>query len=384
MKTRFYLKALAVAVGATCFTVMSSSSTRAAVFYEPTGNEVGYTLDTATNLFADLGTVDKTVDRIVGRMGFTPDLFKINIVDPIRFLATTESSLSDHPDTQLWLFDSNGRGLFANDDINPNDVRYVSGSRRSSVRISPRFGTGTLKPGIYYLGISPYNVDPIAADGFIFPDDPAQRRKLYEPDQVLSTSPLAGWRKRAETTYPIYSYTIVLKGVEFLPNSPTPTPSPAPSATPTPVPTATRSPAPVTGTPSPSPTPVPVPTSTSTPSPAPVTGTPSPSPTPVPVPTSTPTPSPVPDPSSTPTPTPTPTPIPVPTPTPIPSSTPAPTPAPTSTPIPTPVPVPIPVPTSGPGSSPTPDPVSVPEPSSILGLLGSSVWGLAAIKRRKR
>jgi hypothetical protein len=354
--SKFYLKALAVALGATCFTLPSNDAAHAAVFYETKENEVGYSLTTATSLVPELGNVDRTVDRIEGRMGATPDLYRIYVPDPVRFVATTESPLTAHPDTQLWLFDSNGRGLFASDNTNQNDIRYSSSSKGSTIRISPRFGTGVLNAGIYYLGISPYNIDPISVDGDIFPDEPTQRRKLYTPDDVLSSSPISGWRKRPDTPpLTIFSYTIVLRGVEFLPQTPTPSPNSSPSPTPLPIPT-------------------PIPTSTGRPAP----GTGSPSPIPVPSPTLAPTP--------TPTPTSTPTPAPTSTPTSSPSSTPTPTPTFTPTPSPgsTPTPTPTFTPTPSPSTGGKPDSVSVPEPSSILALIGLAALGWASRSQRKR
>ena len=100
---------------------------------------------------------------------------------------------------------------------------------------------------------------------------------------------------------------------------------------------------------------------------APPPPTPSPTPTPEPTPTPTPTPEPTPEPTPTPTPEPpTPSPSVAPTPTPEPSVSPTPEPTPTPSPEVTNEPTPEPTPTPEPSVAPTPDPSPVPtEPPFI-------------------
>ena len=64
-------------------------------------------------------------------------------------------------DTQLFLFDANGLGVYSNDDA-PCGVR--SSRLPSNHRFSP---TG---PGEYYLALSSFNNDPQSDAGEIFPD----------------------------------------------------------------------------------------------------------------------------------------------------------------------------------------------------------------------
>lgn len=78
------------------------------------------------------------------------DMYAICIPDPVAFSATTTGGATW--DTQLWLFDANGRGVTFNDD-NP------AGGLQS--RITGAFIPG---PGTYYLAISRYNRDALNCD----------------------------------------------------------------------------------------------------------------------------------------------------------------------------------------------------------------------------
>ena len=83
-------------------------------------------------------------------------------------------------DTQLFLFDSQGLGIYSNDDA----AFGVRGSRLPAHhRFSP---TG---PGVYFLAISSFNNDPQSVDGEIFPD--MFSRSLY-PDVVVDAAGVGG------------------------------------------------------------------------------------------------------------------------------------------------------------------------------------------------
>ncbi len=90
------------------------------------------------------------------------DLFRIFIDGGGSFSATTVGGAAF--DTQLFLFDSNGRGVYTNDDTaNP------SSSQSTLPANNPLTPT---QPGFYYLGISGFNYDPVSANGEIFPATP--------------------------------------------------------------------------------------------------------------------------------------------------------------------------------------------------------------------
>jgi hypothetical protein len=79
------------------------------------------------------------------------DMFAIQIDNPAAFSATTIGGATF--DTQLWLFDSNGKGVVANDD---------SGGLQS--RIDNTAGCIT-QPGVYYLAISRYARNAAGCEG---------------------------------------------------------------------------------------------------------------------------------------------------------------------------------------------------------------------------
>jgi hypothetical protein len=144
--------------------------------------------------------------------GFTDasdaDLYRICLADGASFSATSvayaANSVGVQPvtlDTQMFLFDSQGYGVYANDDWN--------GSRGSKLpaqhRFSPRAG------GEYFLAISEYNRDPQSAQGEIFQDDFS---RLMFPDGVLyangfgAAEPLSSWNGRAPGAPGTYTITV--------------------------------------------------------------------------------------------------------------------------------------------------------------------------------
>lgn len=357
---------LAIAM-APCLTLALSHEATAAIFHESEKGDAGSLLGNAMRVNTQSG--DTPLNGIVGTLGNQADVYQIYIDHSREFLATTEHRNNPFDfNTQLFLFNQNGYGLYANDDTSIADPSHNPTSTRSTIRVA----TGGLSySGIYYLAISNFNLDPIwTPNQFIFPQT---RRALFGPGNAAQ-APLSGWQISASSALlPLRAYTIALQGARYvpalspIPNQPAVTPpqaTPAPSPSPSPV--VSASPVPV---PAPAPVPAPVPT------PAPVV-TQAPAPAPVPVPTPTPTPASASTPDVTPTPSPAPTPAP--------SS--APTPASTSTPDVTPtlsVTV-TPIATPSPSSAPTSAPVSVPEPSLALGMLVVAVGSRFAKRTQRR
>ncbi len=100
-------------------------------------------------------------------------------------------------DSQVFLFDSTGKGLVFNDDTDGINAL-------SSLTYTPTV-TGT-----YYLGISAYDIDPKNASGeYIFPDSP-----FTGTVAATSTSPLTSWDTAGTTDYG--SYTISLTGAQVI------------------------------------------------------------------------------------------------------------------------------------------------------------------------
>jgi hypothetical protein len=133
----------------------------------------------------DLGS--GAVTSILGSFpgGGDVDMYRVCLTDGASFSATTVGATS--LDTQLFLLDANGFGVYSNDDA----AIGVRGSRLpSNHRFSPT------APGVYFIGLSSFNNDPQSEAGEIFPD--LFSSNLY-PDLVVDASgvgadePIVGW-----------------------------------------------------------------------------------------------------------------------------------------------------------------------------------------------
>lgn len=98
------------------------------------------------------GPLTKIKGKLTG--SYDADMYKIYIVDPASFSAYATGD----SDTQLFLFDESGMGIYADDDGGSGlDAYLPSGNTYSPT------STGT-----YYLGISFWNRDPESPDGNYF------------------------------------------------------------------------------------------------------------------------------------------------------------------------------------------------------------------------
>ncbi len=137
------------------------------------------------------------------------DMYRIHIPVPALFAATTVGTGGTLVDTQLFLFDLTGLGVYANDD--------VPGSPRS--RLPAGHPLGPQVAGDYFLAISGSGRNPVSADGLIFPTAP--KTGVLGPTGPGAASAISGWtgfhRQRG-------TYTINLTGAEF---AAAPVPEPA-------------------------------------------------------------------------------------------------------------------------------------------------------------
>lgn len=111
------------------------------VVYVNNDDFTGELLSSATDVTAG------TTQLMVSLSANKTQLLRIEICDPANFQVTTSSQIAT--DTQLFLFDSNGRGVVMNDD------HPVLGGPYS--RLTNAFVT---QPGTYYLAVGAYNRDP--------------------------------------------------------------------------------------------------------------------------------------------------------------------------------------------------------------------------------
>lgn len=187
---------------------LSSGQAQAVTFTER--NDAGESIDTAQIISG--GTLPLT--SISGKLSGDADLFQIFLTGGQTFSATTinldtliglpTDDLLGSPsdllaDPQLFLFDSFGKGIYANDD--------------SSTSLQPILSSDGFSPtesGIYYLAISSSGYNPISAEGRIFPNDPS--------DGVFGATTVDGEKSKLTgfdgTSTTSGRYTIELTGVQ--------------------------------------------------------------------------------------------------------------------------------------------------------------------------
>ncbi|HYE62790.1 MAG TPA: DVUA0089 family protein [Phycisphaerales bacterium] len=131
------------------------------------------------------------------------DIYKICITDAANFSADTFLSLQ--MDTQLYLFDANGRGVTLNDDI----VESVQSRITSSV-------VAALGNGEYYIAVTPSSCRPQDASGQNLWGDTASGERLA--DGPGAANPLAQWESFVvnDNTW----YILRLTGASFCENGP--------------------------------------------------------------------------------------------------------------------------------------------------------------------
>jgi hypothetical protein len=121
------------------------------------------------------------------------DMYKVCLSGGQTFSATTVGGASF--DTQLFLFDANGHGVYGND-----DTEGLASTLPSGHALTPAAA------GTYYLAISSYNREPVSAGGAIFHQSSSG---IVEPTGPGGGSPISGWIGGFSQG----SYTITLTGV---------------------------------------------------------------------------------------------------------------------------------------------------------------------------
>ena len=194
------------ALGAVIAFATTTGSAQAAYYIEGTGGtgDAGELLGTFQNT-----TGVGAFQGIIGRLALNPahvDLYRIYATGGA-FLASTNGGASF--DTQLFLFDSTGMGVIGNDDITGSNLQSS-------------FST-TLTAGIYYIGISAFNNDPLSSGGLIFTNNFPGVQTPTGPGAAFA---LSGWTGGSAGTGFGGEYTINIRGGDFG-DSVNPTPAPA-------------------------------------------------------------------------------------------------------------------------------------------------------------
>ena len=130
------------------------------------------------------------------------DLYQVFIVRPDNLDISTVDGTS--ADTQLFLFDIDGNGVVHNDD-------NVVPGRGLQSRITNQFVSVS---GIYYIGVTQYNNDPLSPDDdLIWNNTPFRSERT--PDGPGAPGPLNSWT--VSNIGSANTYVIEMSGVEFVP-----------------------------------------------------------------------------------------------------------------------------------------------------------------------
>lgn len=200
-------KIVQMAVIPVLMAALSPNPVQAANFIE--NNDAGELVSTAQSFPG----ASQSINTIAGVLSSDADLYRIFIPTVENFAATTISAETFQdplpadllPDPQLFLFDSNGLGICANDNLfGPLEATLPEG--RCSL----------VEPGFYYLGISSFDYDPISSNGDIFPGRGVPSEAVVGPTGTGGDSPLIGFTGTSQFSG---RYTISLFGTQTGPQS---------------------------------------------------------------------------------------------------------------------------------------------------------------------
>lgn len=140
------------------------------------------------------------------------DMYRIFIEVGATFSATTVGTGGTQLDSQLFLFNSAGFGVYANDDTAVGQLRSTLTAGDPN---SPNVNLTT-----YYLVITGFNLNPVSSGGLIFPDTFAG---VFGPTGPGGGSPIIGYSGINQASG-MGTYTINLNGAFFA--DPVPVPEP--------------------------------------------------------------------------------------------------------------------------------------------------------------
>jgi hypothetical protein len=165
---------------------------------------------TGYNVTEITGSIPDTTDPLLG-----VNMFKIDITDYQDFSAITIGSPFGITDTELFLFDSTGRGVYANDDIDGgNTLSCLPSAVSNPCESSLPTGVGPASDGFYYLAITRSSNMPLSATGEIFTI--FNSTDVVGPDLTMGgNDPITDWDGGAFTSADtdLTDYDIKLTGV---------------------------------------------------------------------------------------------------------------------------------------------------------------------------
>jgi hypothetical protein len=155
------------------------------------------------------GSIPDTTDPLLG-----VNMFAIDIGNFASFSAITLGSPFGITDTELYLFDSTGRGVYANDDIDGgNTLSCLPSLIDNPCSSALPSGVGPAADGLYYLAITRSSNMPLSSSGEIFTI--FNSTDVVGPDPTAGgNDPITGWDGGAFTSADtdLVDYDIVLTG----------------------------------------------------------------------------------------------------------------------------------------------------------------------------
>ena len=136
---------------------------------------------------------------ISGTISEDADMYQIYISDALGFSAQVTAT---NFDTQLFLFDASGMGVYANDD---------NGAILEPSLLPAGHPLGPTSAGTYYLAISAWDYDAYSSGGLIFPSGPFT--EVVGPTEPGGGSPISSWSGLSFITG---DYSIALTGAEHV------------------------------------------------------------------------------------------------------------------------------------------------------------------------
>ncbi len=186
----------------------------------------GQTWDESTNGGGDAGSLltgsqDLTGSQyalITGSLsaGGDVDLYKISILDPSNFSATTVKASyagGDLQDSWLFLFDSSGNAVYSNDESPVGDPGFNSLLAKPTNTAYNPAGLGPVFAGTYYVAVGSYEEQATNVAAINLFEDPRDFSSMWQRMNAAdptATGTLKGWTGTGLTSG---SYEITLSGV---------------------------------------------------------------------------------------------------------------------------------------------------------------------------
>ena len=154
-------------------------------------------------------------NEITGSLTFPNGVntFKILIYNPSAFSARTTHLSFAVPDTELFLFDANGFGVYANDDMSASNTLSCLPSSFANPRPTARGDSGPGAAGVYYLAITRSANSALSPAGNIFSF--LSSTAVAGPDLSIGGGrPISSWDNaiNAGPDFDLIRYDIVLTG----------------------------------------------------------------------------------------------------------------------------------------------------------------------------